>query len=140
VSYRPLDHTADLGFEIDAPDLASLYAEAARAFSDAITDVGSIRPCERRILTVEAADAELLLVEWLGELLVRFDVEGWLPAQARAAVREDGEAVHLRVEADGEIFDPARHVLRVAVKAVTYHGLSVRRDGDVWRARVILDI
>jgi SHS2 domain-containing protein len=40
----------------------------------------------------------------------------------------------------GETWEEGRHPLTVAIKAVTYHGLEVRREAAGWRARVILDI
>ena len=40
----------------------------------------------------------------------------------------------------GERIDPARHVLAHEVKAITYHGLRVEREGDGWVAEVIVDI
>ena len=40
----------------------------------------------------------------------------------------------------GEPFDEARHEIRYAVKAVTYHDLSIRREPGRWIARIIFDI
>ena len=42
--------------------------------------------------------------------------------------------------ARGEPIDPDRHELDMEVKAITYHGLKVERDGDGWLAEVIVDI
>ena len=33
-----------------------------------------------------------------------------------------------------------RHELDMEIKAITYHGLKVERDGDGWLAEVIVDI
>jgi SHS2 domain-containing protein len=46
----------------------------------------------------------------------------------------------LRAAAWGEPVDPARHELDHEVKAITYHGLKLERDGDGWLAEVIVDI
>ena len=46
----------------------------------------------------------------------------------------------LKATAWGEPMDPARHVLSHEVKAITYHGLGVERDGDDWIAEFIVDI
>lgn len=39
-----------------------------------------------------------------------------------------------------EPVDPKRHELDMEIKAITYHGLKVERDGDGWLAEVIVDI
>ena len=36
--------------------------------------------------------------------------------------------------------DPARHEFDMEIKAITYHGLKVERDGDGWLAEVIVDL
>jgi SHS2 domain-containing protein len=40
----------------------------------------------------------------------------------------------------GEPYDEQRHAFESEVKAVTYHQLEVRHDGEGWRGRVILDL
>ena len=52
--------------------------------------------------------------------------------------RDDG--LSLRGEVGGEPIDRERHVLDHEVKAVTHHGLDLRREGGGWVAEVILDI
>ena len=140
VTIRPLDHTADLGYDIVASTRAEIYAEAARAFVQSVTDPEQVRSVTRDEVRVEAADDELLLVEWLDELLYRFDTQGWLPAEVDVDVEDGNAVVVLVARMSGEPFDPSRHELRVPIKAVTLHGLAVRHDGAVWRARIIFDI
>lgn len=140
MTIEPIDHTADLGFDLEAPSLEALYARAAAAFSDAITDVEAERPVEERRLRVTEADRELLLVVWLEELLFRFDTDHFLVGSAEVELAERDEGLELRAAVYGERYDPDRHPVKVAIKGITYHGLEVRRSGDRWRARVIFDI
>lgn len=140
MTIRALDHTADLGYDIVSKTRVGVYTEAARAFVQSITDPDRLRADTPVDVRVEAADGELLLVEWLDELLYRFDTEGWLPSAVQATVEDDEDGVALTARMAGERFDPSRHPLRVPIKAVTLHGLAVRHDGAVWRARVIFDI
>ena len=46
----------------------------------------------------------------------------------------------MKATARGEPIDPERHELDMEVKAITYHGLKVERDGDGWLAEVIVDL
>ena len=99
-------------------------------------------PALERRFAVEAADAEALLVDWLGDLLYAFEVDSLLFHDAAVEVEEDSDGrFRLAARARGERYDPARHPIKVLVKAATYHGLEVRRDdGGGWHGRVIFDI
>ena len=139
--WEALDHTADAGVVVTAGDRESLFAEALRALTDCITDVSRVRPLESRAVEAAADDLELLLVEWLGEALYRFDTEHFLASAARLTISDgEGERRRLTGEMLGEPRDPGRHPHRVAVKAITYHGLEVARNPAGWTARLIFDI
>ena len=140
MSIEPLDHTADIGFELEAGSLDELFASAAVAFTSAITDAAAVRPAESRRVRLTADDRELLLVEWLEELLYRLDAELMLFSRAEVAIDEGAGSLVLEATLHGEPFNPEKHPQKVAVKGITYHGLEVRRDGERWRARVIFDI
>src|SRR5687767_893285 len=120
--YRLLDHTADLALEVTAPTRSDLYQEAAAGFTDCLVERSGIVERARRPLAVAAADDELLLVEWLAELLHAFEGDGFLVRRAEVMVL-DQDAPALSAVLFGEFYDPARHVLRVLIKGVTYHGL-----------------
>ena len=139
--WEPLDHTADVGVLVSAGDREMLFAEALRALTDCITDVERVRPRTSRAVDLVAADLELLLVEWLGEALYRFDAEGFLASEAEVEILDRGDrGLRLAGEMRGEPHDPERHPHRVAVKAVTYHRLEVARTAAGWTARLIFDI
>jgi SHS2 domain-containing protein len=133
-------HTADLAIEVQARSPEDLYVEALRAFTDCVTDIVAVRPLMRDEIVVRAADSELLLVEWLQELLTRFEVWRQLYVLAEVELRRGGEWLELRAVARGEPYDAERHPLKVAIKAVTYHGLRVWEDVDGWRATVVFDV
>jgi SHS2 domain-containing protein len=134
------DHTGDVGIEIDAPDPGALFADAARAFSETITDREALPGDDAVEISLVADAADLLLVDWLNELLFRFETDGWLPRDVAAQVSRAGDTWTLSARLAGGRLDPARHDVRVLVKAVTYHGLQVQELASRWRARIILDI
>jgi SHS2 domain-containing protein len=135
--YETFEHTADLGLRVRAPDLDTLFAEAAAClFSAIVEDPASVRPLQRIDLRIEGADREYLLFDWLRELLYRFDSQHLLFSRFEARVGETG----LEGSAWGEPLDPARHALAHEVKAITYHALKVERTADGWLAEVIVDI
>ena len=125
-----MEHTAELELEIEASSEAAVFAEALRAFAE-LVDGGSGRPVTREV-EVEADDGAMLLVEWLSELVYLSEVEQFVPERIAALELSEGK---LRATVEGHRGRP-RHL----VKAVTLHRLELRRDGDGWRARVVLDV
>ena len=140
MGYRFLDHTADLAVEVTAATREELFGEALRALTDSITPVDRIEPRVRRRITLEASALDELLLEWLSEAVARFEIDGLLFRSARVELAESGEILRLTAVVEGEEYDPHRHPLKVLIKAVTYHGLEVERQGPGWRARIIFDI
>src|SRR4029434_4314652 len=66
--YEPLSHTGDLGMVAYGQDLPELFAHAAWAMFDLMSDAPTIRPQHTMTLSVSAVDLEDLLVRWLSEL------------------------------------------------------------------------
>jgi SHS2 domain-containing protein len=135
--YETFDHTADLGLRIRADNLDTLFAEAARAlFSVIVADLAKVRPLDRRDLTLPPDDRELLLFDWLKQLLFWWDAEHLLFDKFEVHITDQG----LTATAWGEPLDRKRHLLEHEVKAITYHGLQVESTDDGWLAEVIVDI
>jgi SHS2 domain-containing protein len=135
--YELFDHTADLGLRATAPDLDTLFAEAARALTAAIVEnPADLRPVQSFDLNLSGSERHYLLFDWLKELLYRFDAEHFLMADCTVQVRDHGLSATVR----GEAHDPQRHTLCHEVKAITYHELKVEPTTDGWLAEVIVDI
>ena len=134
---REIEHTADLGLEVEAPALPLLFERAGLAVLALMVELTTVEPRERVALALEADGLEELLHDWLQTLLVRFQVDGF--AACELAV-EEVDARTIRGTAAGERIDPSRHRLYTELKGVTYHQLAVRRTDGGWWARIILDV
>ncbi len=135
--YEFFEHTADLGLRVRAPDLDTLFAEAARAlFAAIVEDPNTVKPQQRLDVELAGDEYEYLLFDWLNELLYRFDTEHVLFGRFEVHVKETS----LTGTAWGEPLDESRHALSHEVKAITYHGLRIERTDDGWLAELIVDI
>ena len=73
--HREVEHTADWGLEVWAPDLPGLMEEAARGMFELMAvEVSEESRCHRQ-LEIGADDREQLLVSFLEELLFIADSE-----------------------------------------------------------------
>ena len=135
-----VDHTADVAARLRGATLDDLFGAAAGALTAAITEPEAVGPRQSRAVTLEAADLELLLVDWVGELLYLFETEQFLVAAARPRVAEHDRRWRVDAEISGETRDPARHPIKVLVKAVTFHGLRIERRADGYETLLVFDI
>jgi SHS2 domain-containing protein len=135
-----VDHTADVAARLRGATLDDLFGAAAGALTAAITVPEGVTPRQSRAVTLEAADLELLLVDWVGELLYLFETDQFLVAETRPRVAEHDRRWRVEAEISGETRDPARHPIKVLVKAVTFHGLRIERRADGYETLVVFDI
>jgi protein archease len=128
--FRWREHTAELELEIEAATEAAVFAEALAAFAE-LVGVGSVDAASRTV-ELEAAERELLLADWLNELVYLLEVERFVPERI-AALELDGGTLRATITGhEGEA--------QQLVKAVTLHDLRFAEQGGVWRARVVLDV
>jgi SHS2 domain-containing protein len=132
-----IDHTADAGISVEAPDLARLFERAAQGMFFVITKVGAAHAKETMRISIDATDRMALLVRWLSELNYRHVTEHRLFSKFEIVVLDER---HLEADVSGEIFDPARHTIFTEIKAVTFHDLRLERDGRGWKAQIIFDL
>jgi SHS2 domain-containing protein len=133
--YELIEHTADVGLHVWAPTLDELFAEAAVALVSVMGE-GSGPPTKREEFSIEAPDLEGLFVDWLSEVLFRFEAREIVPSVVRVHV-EDDKRLSATIEGpstEGFVEQGP------AVKAVTYHGLEVGQTSGTFEARVYLDV
>jgi len=138
MAYRVFDHTADLGVEVTAATPEDLYAGAAFALFDLLTDLTAVRAEKPREIDVGGENPADLLVNFLREVLYACNGEGFLGKSCDIRFLT---SKRLRAVLKGEGFDPVRHRILKEIKAVTYHQCSVEEaPAGGWVARVVFDV
>jgi len=140
--FEVFEHTADLGLRVVAPTLRELFADAARGlFAMIVANPQDVNTVEERTYQLRGDEADLLLFDWLNELLFTFETEHLLQREMDVTVDDSAEGgLLLTATCRGEPVDEKRHRMEHEVKAITYHGLVCERRGDGWFAELIVDI
>jgi SHS2 domain-containing protein len=163
--YTLFDHTADLGIAVRGGDLADLFANAAFAVFDLMTELDAVETRVTHSMTVTGQDREDLFVNFLRELLYLFNGRGFLvtrcdiridapspeppglPGPVEDSAQRDGREAPtdptvwiLTASVAGEPFDPSHHRMKMEIKAVTYHQIEVRETPLGWEGRFICDV
>ena len=127
--YRFFPHTGDAAALLEAPDEPGLRAAGVAALRELLVGDSPVASESERRISPSGHDPAERLIHFLREVLYLYDAERFVPAEASpGGVR-------------GEPFQAGRHRAIREVKAVTYHGVEVRRSEDgTLRASVVFDL
>jgi SHS2 domain-containing protein len=133
--------TADIAFEATGRDLPELFTAAADATINVMIDnLDAIESREARQIELSNDNIEMLLFDFLQELIYFKDAKRLLLRARETQIDQKGETYFLKAKVAGERLDDTRHQQRADVKAVTLHGFSVEKENGDWKAKVLLDI
>lgn len=135
--FHEIDHTADIGIEVEADSPADLFSCAGLALFSLMVHPEGVKAREVREETVTVEGWENLFHDWLSHLLRHFLQEGFVAATITVL---DIDETHIHARLTGEKLDYERHDFETEIKAVTYHQLSVKNEHGHWTARVIFDV
>ena len=135
--FEVIDHTADMGIIAYGADVKEVFANAALALFSLITDPRRVEEKLHIDIRVSSQDRESLLVEWLNELIYSFDVKHVLLKRFEINSLTDNQ---LEATCYGEDFNPAKHKIKIGVKAATYHMLRLDKDDNGYKAQIIFDV
>lgn len=141
--YRYLDDiaVADVAFEAWGATLEEMFAAAADATMNVmVEELATIENRQSLEVSVEHAEADLLLFNFLNELIFHKDARRLLLRVTTLAIARRDGVFTLQALLAGEEIDPTRHSLNADVKAVTLHRFRVEQTARGWEATVILDI
>ena len=132
MSYRWVEHTAEVEVEIEALTEEGAFVDALHALAELLGDDRHAADNVSRELAVDGRERAVLLLRWLDELVYLAETEGLVPEDVERLELSDGGLV-ARVRCHRG--DP-----RPVVKGATYHRLAFQRSAGAVRARVVLDV
>ena len=137
LSWEHFPHDADIGIRGFGESINEAFEHAALAMTAIITDPNTISNIEMVEIACEAPDKELLLVDWLNELVYEIATRNMLFGKYQVSIRNSS----LVGQAWGEKIDILKHELIVEVKGATYTSLSVQHNDDgTWKAQCVIDV
>jgi SHS2 domain-containing protein len=130
---------ADCAVDLEGVDLADLFETGASALAHIMVDPATLPRTVERQVSLATTELDLLLYDWLSELIFRKDRDGEIFPETEVRISGGGPYT-LTARVRGGAIDPERTELRADPKAVTFHQFSLGGDDGGWRARVIFDI
>lgn len=135
--WEHFEHDADIGIRGIGPTLEQAFEQAALAMTAVITAPENVTATCSVDVDCQAPDNELLLLNWIDELVYRMAVQHLLFGRFRVAIR-DGR---LSATAYGEPVNPEKHQPAVEIKGATFTELRVAQTPDgSWLAQCVVDV
>jgi len=135
--WEHLEHGADIGIRGYGGSLAEAFAQAALAMSGVITDLDRIDTGESITVSCEAPAPDLLLVDWLNEIVYQMAIRNMLFGRFDVEI----EDCQLRARIYGEATDPKKHQPAVEIKGATFTELRVHQaNNGEWVAQCVIDV
>jgi len=140
MTYKFLDHTADIGIEVIAPDLKQAFIEAIFGLLELIFNK-SFKEFDLKngfeILEIESNDLESLFVDTLNEILFLIDSRKIIPLKPEIIVMSNNT---LKLKYNPMNFDYSKFPVQMYVKAVTYHQLEINQSNELTTIKFYLDV
>jgi SHS2 domain-containing protein len=135
--WEHFEHGADIGIRGIAPTLEQAFEQTAVAMTAVITNPNQISASKAVSIRCKAPDHELLLLDWINELVYEMAVQGLLFKRYQVAINNG----LLLATAFGEAVDRQKHQPAVEIKGATFTELRVYQQPDSsWVAQCIVDV
>jgi SHS2 domain-containing protein len=140
-TFYEIEHTADTGMQVTGSTLEELFANAAFSMISVLySRVPDRGEMEKKIELQESALQELM-VRWLSEINYLLTVHHLLLAEIPDLhLSRNRKAYHLKATIQGMDSTKYEEYVKTEIKAVTYHQLSINKDENGYRCRIIFDI
>ena len=139
---------ADIAFEATGRNLNELFENSALALFEVNVDIRSVKPLMEVEVKAVGDNLENLLFNFLDELIFVKDRDGMVfcgckaevNANAASAASAGGGDFKVTAMLKGDKINYRTQKLRVDAKAVTMHMFEVKKEGNIYKARVVVDI
>ncbi|MGA8181847.1 MAG: archease [Desulfobacterales bacterium] len=135
--YELIDHTADFGIRVFGSNERELFSNAALALFDVLTETKALSGNDSRMITVFGDDWPDLMVNWLREVLYWWNGKKRLVKSVEILSLSEKK---LSAKICYDAYDLDRHIIKIEIKAVTYHQVYVKSSPSGWEAGIIFDI
>ncbi|MBT3262715.1 archease, partial [Candidatus Woesearchaeota archaeon] len=141
-SYKFLEDIAiaDVAFEAKGDSLEEVFIAAAEAVFETNAEIKTVGDSFTHEFKLENKDLEKLFYDFLEEIVYIKDKDGVVFSKSEVKIEEIEDVFKLNSKFYGEKINQEKHELNVDVKAITLHEFSLKKEGNNYVAKVIVDI
>lgn len=141
MTYRFIEHTADIAVEVEASTIEDLFSLSCHAWRDAALESADTSSTEWKFIYFNAVSLEALLVQFLSEINFLLYTHQWIfNSVEELKIISDEKEFKLYADILGEPLDHNIHHLKEEIKAVTYHQMKIEKTDNNYITRIVFDI
>ncbi|MBI1744624.1 archease [Candidatus Acetothermia bacterium] len=140
MSFAYFEVTAEVGIRAKGSSYEEAFAEAAKGLFELMVDTSEVHPLEKKFVRACSESLDLLLADWLNQLIVERDRSGFVFSEFRVRINKNSQGWKIETVAMGEFLNRERHDPRIDVKAVTYNGLKCYEQEGIYTVECVLDV
>jgi SHS2 domain-containing protein len=144
--FKYLPHTADAKFVAEGKDIEEAFKNAAFAMFNIIVDTDKVEKKIKKVIEIEGNRELSLLYDFLEELLVYLDADGFLLADLENLnIQKEGTdeqpIYKLKALAYGDTYTKEnKHDVQGNIKAVTYNDMEIKKSDNKVEITVVIDL
>jgi SHS2 domain-containing protein len=135
--FEIIDHTADIGIVAYGSDIKEVFSNAALGLFNLMADLTDLDENIKREVGMSAEDIEVLLVEWLNELIYISEVDHIIFKRFEISELSNNS---IKATCFGQKLKSGQHRLKREIKAATYHMLKIDKENNRYKVQIIFDI
>lgn len=143
MKFKFLEHTADIKFQAFGNSLEECFANAGYALVNIICKQ-KIKPKIKKRFKVKGRDRERLLYEFLERILYLLDVGDFLVGEIKEIKIMSKKNKNNRYDQvlEAEVYgdDVKDYETEGDVKAITYHDMFIKQEGEKFVSQVVVDV
>jgi SHS2 domain-containing protein len=141
MSFRFIEHTADIAVEVEGNTIEEVFISACQAWRESVVDLISLQKETSKKIILCGSSFDLLLMELLSEINFQLYTKKWLFVNIhKLLITETDSGYQLDVEMFGQKFNELNHRLKEEIKAVTFHQMKIQKYDSFFKTRIIFDI
>ncbi|MBI2101009.1 archease [Candidatus Woesearchaeota archaeon] len=130
---------ADIAYEAYGKDLNELFENAALAVFELSADLKTVDAKEKIEFGLENEKIDNLLYDFLSEILFLKDSKYMVFNKVKVEIKQN-KKYNLKAIVEGDNINPQKQRLENDIKAVTMHMFEVKKEKNMWKAVVVVDI
>ena len=95
MSYKFLEHQADIGILAEGKTIEESFSEGAKAMFEVMVDLDKVNPTKSVNIECKANSLENLFIEWLNELLAQQDMNDFTFSKFELKITEKNKEFNL---------------------------------------------
>ena len=131
---------ADIAYEAYGKDWNELFENSALAIFELSANIETINPKEKIEVNIENEKIDILLYDFLSEILFLKDSKYVVFKSVKVSIEEKNKIFYRHAVFEAESINSETQELENDIKAITMHMFEVKKEGKVYRARVVVDI